>query len=245
MIGAVVLIALVAAATPDGDARVAAAASLAQRGEVDAARDALQRLIDEGQDDATVRYDLGTLALEQGDLGDAVLHLTAAVRKDPLDDDAAYNLQLAMEARTDRLADVGALQLPWRAIGERVHPTLARGALFAASLLFSLLLVLGTWLPDGRGQRFAIGGARAGALALVLALVVFGARRIAEETVHAVVLVDETEARKGAAPDAAQAFTAHAGLSGVVMERRDGAVRLRLDNGLEAWIDDAALGFVR
>ncbi len=55
---------------------------------------------------------------------------------------------------------------------------------------------------------------------------------------------DEISARLGPSADAKESFVAHAGLAGGVMEVRDGFVRLRLDNGLEAWLPQNALAFV-
>lgn len=230
------------------EGRLAAASQLAQRGEVDAAIDAYEAVLEElqakGRDSADVRYDLGTLSLERADLGRAVLHLTAATRLDPRDDDAAFNLALALEARTDRLADVGAAGGAWRAVGASLHPTTTRAAFFALSLLVGLLVALSGFLGEGRAKRVVARARDAAIFALLVAGAALAARLSVERETIAVVLVDEIAAKKAPAADAPPAFTAHAGLSGRVVERKDGHARVRLDNGLEAWIEEAALATV-
>ncbi|MCC7072404.1 MAG: hypothetical protein IT383_13835 [Deltaproteobacteria bacterium] len=227
---------LALAAPDDAELRLRQAAELAARQEHAAAFDAYRALLDEHVDGRDLRYNLGTLALELDRLGEAVAHLRMARRFDPRDDDVRHNLEMALARRTDRLAGETASS-PLLALGEATPPTWAR-------LAFALPLAL-------VGVALCAQGAlrRRWLWALVLALVALGAagaglwlaRRAFEATREAVVVRPEAPAFKEPSEAAALAFTAHAGLSGRVVDEVEQLVRVRLDNGLEVWLERAAV----
>jgi tetratricopeptide (TPR) repeat protein len=226
------------------DARLRQAEQLAKKKEREAAMDLYRAVLDDASaaapklDGADVRYNLGTLCLESGDLGCAVLHLRAAARLDPLDDDVRHNLDVALEARTDRLAGSPVVD-PVREIGARVPPFAARLALAVPLALLGLALVLVAFAP-ARARAAARVIASVAALACVAGAVVYFARRSVESTREAVVTVPETPALKEADTSSTVAFTAHAGLHGDVMASETTAngelLRVRFENGLEAWL---------
>lgn len=227
------------AASPVVAAELKEAESLAVHGDRAAAIGAYEALLAEGVDFSGLRYNLGTLYLEEGDVGRAVLHLRTALVDAPGDEDVLHNLDIARLAMKDQLEGVGP-GLPLAvALGRQIAPGQATAGFLVPLLLLVLALAGAPWLPL-RARRvvlavafalFALGGAA------------LGLRLSAEGEVQAVVL-EETAARKGPTPAAPESFAAHPGLTGGVRERDGDAVRLRLDNGVEAWIDAKALGFI-
>lgn len=221
------------------DARLQEAAALAARQEHAAAADSYRALLAEGVDGRDLRYNLATLSLELDRIGDAVLHLRAARRFDPWDDDVRHNLEVAMARRADRLAGE-ASPSPVLAVGEATAPGAARLALALPLVLLGVaLLARGAWPTRaltvtivGLVSLSAVGGA------------LWLARRAFEHTRDAVVLVDATAARKEPSDAAATAFEAHAGLSGRVVDEEGQFLRVRLDNGLEVWLARGAVGLV-
>lgn len=232
-----------AAFADDLAARLDEAETLATREKTDAAIDAYLALLSEAGGSADVHYNLGTLYLEAGDLGRGALHLRAALRRDPKHDDAKYNLEVAEAARTDQLVGVGPGLSVDERVGRSVSPGLARAlALFPWVLLMA---VLGAWpWLEVRGRRLRVVLLFASLAGLLGGMFVLRARLGIERETQAVVLDKETEARKGPTDDAASAFTAHAGLAGVVKEEQGDFLRLRFENGLEAWIATRAVGIV-
>lgn len=239
----VLLVAAHAEAASSTDDRLDAAEAHAVQGDADSAVKAYEALLDDGVDFAELRYNLGTLHLARGELGRAVLHLRTALKRDPAHEDAAHNLEVALAAREDRV--IGTDLEP--ALGDRVASWLpgdaAAWALLGLWLALSLVVGAVPWLPTrGRGAASAI------AVVLVVGSLAAGAVVVARATVlartEAVVLDDEVEAKVAPDPSAAASFTAHVGLYGVVLEEEAGFCRVRLDNGLDAWIPKAALGFV-
>lgn len=230
---------LALATAGDADARLKDAAELAARQEHAAAFDAYRALLDEGIDGRDLRYNLGTLALELGKTGDAVLQLRTARRLDPWDDDVRHNLEVALAGRTDRLAGE-ASAAPVLTLGEAVPPAAARLALALPLALFGVaLLVRGAWARRwlsvvvlGLAALSVVGGG------------VWLARLTFEGTREAVVLAAATPAQKEPSESAAMAFEAHAGLSGRIVDDDGQFLRVRLENGLEVWLARAAVGII-
>ena len=124
---------------------LALAESLAARQELDAAIDAYKVLLREGNDLPELRYNLGTLLLARSQVGPAILHLTAALREDPWHEDAAFNLERAIEARTDRITEIGGTaQTP--PLASRIPPFIARAATALALFVLGLLVALLPWV---------------------------------------------------------------------------------------------------
>lgn len=233
------------AGSSDFARELAEAESLAVRGQTEAALDGYRSLLERGLDFPALRYNLGTLYLERGDLGRAVLHLKSALRADPSLDDARYNLERALAARADELAGTPRGPGFFAEVAELLSSTSA-SLLFAAALLaLSLLFALLPWTPPGTRLRRALFAALgAGGLAFALSTLFFIARVHVDGRVEAVLLEDEVSARVAPRADAAVAFIAHAGLFGEVVAEESGFVRLRLENGLDAWFPRGALGRV-
>jgi hypothetical protein len=224
------------------DPRFGEAESLAKKKETAAAADVYRELLKDGVDSAGLRYNLGTLALDEGKVGEAVLHLRAAHRLAPGDADVSHNLSVALEARTDRLAGDPVVE-PLHALGSTLSPVVARVA-FAGPLALLGLLLAALGFVEGRARRAVGLVAGATAALAVLGGGLFIARKSLEGTREAVVLVDETNALKSPEADAASSFVAHAGLSGDVMEESGDFVRVRFENGLEAWLASKDVGFI-
>jgi hypothetical protein len=219
------------------DARLAQAESLARKRETAAAADLYRALIKDGVDGAAIRYNLGTLELDEGELGEAVRDLLVAQRFAPNDDDIRHNLDVAKEARTDRLAGEAPSD-PIRFVGSHTSPAAAR---FALAIPLIVLGVLFAAIAFGR-KRLAI----ARALLVVTGVaVVAGAFvwlcRLSVERTDVAVVMRETPALKDPDDSAAVSFPAHPGLYGDVVEDGGAFLRLRFENGLEAWVKSDAV----
>ena len=118
--------------------------------------------------------------------------------------------------------------------GARLPPTLVRFA-FAACLLLlgAVLAAAGLWqrrLPRGMVAASIAAAVASGALWLA---------RVQAERALVVVVARDPEARPQ--PDATAAgFTVHAGLTGTVVDEKNGFSRVRLENGVDVWIERAA-----
>jgi hypothetical protein len=224
-------------------ARLAEAETLAIRGDADAAMDAYGSLIDDGVDTAGIRYNLGTLALRAGDPGRAALHLLAASKLAPQDEDVAFNLDLARQMRVDQVMDV---EGTGPSLGQRVlllSPRLLEGAHLVFALLGFLGLAFFPFSPRGR-RILALAAILCGTLAVLIGGLAH-LRQTEVERKWAVILAEETAARDGPSTRAATSFSAHAGLFGEVIDMRDNMIRVRLENGVDAWLLGDDVGVVQ
>jgi len=226
----------------DAGRELAAAADLAERGRGRAAIAAYDALLESGVDFPGLRYNLGTLYLEESDVGRAVLHLRACLREQPRHDDARFNFARAEAARADRVDDTGRRRL-WQVLAETQSSEEAAWALLLVSALCVLLLIAAGW-TRGRTRRGVLSALLVGLVLWTLAAGAVWSRAIADDLVEAVVVQAEVAARKGPSADAASTFLAHPGLYGEVRAEENGFVRLRLSSGLDAWLPAEALAFI-
>ena len=230
----VVVVGLVGASDP----RVKDAEGFAAHGEPDTARATYGALLDEltasgASASAALHYNVGTLALGAGDVGPAVLHLLAAERRAPLDDDIRHNLNAALARRADQVE--GNTSLP---LGARLPPGPVRATFGACLALLGILLAVAGIRRRGLPRAVV----RAAAAAALVSGAIFAVRFAAERAV-VVVVQQDTEARPQ--PDASAAgFTVHPGLTGAVVSEQQGFVRLRLENGVDVWVDHGAIAVV-
>lgn len=224
--------------------QLAEAESFAIRGEVDAAIEIYRDLLKKRVDHPDVRYNLGTLRLQQNDVGRAVLHLRTALREKPNFDDAKHNLAIALAARVDQFTPTAGNGASRFLSLEDWHLSDVWAGFYSLAFLAGLFLAIGAWLPRREmrvwGYRFC------GLFSVVSVAVGVMGYRLDEfrQRDEAVVLADELPARIGPAQDAASSFMAHAGLYGAVLDREKGFVRLRLENGLDAWFPADSLALL-
>lgn len=227
---------LVAGAGLAADPRIKEVERLAAHGELEAARAQLQTIHAEleasgASTSAGLHYNLGTLALGSGDVGGAVLHLSAAARRAPLDDDIRHNLEVALARRADQVSAAAAAPA-----GSRVPAAPVRLA-FGVALALLGVLIAAAAMTSGQAARIV----RSAIGPVVAATVVAGSvllLRWQADTTELVVVMGDAEARPQ--PDtSASGFTVHAGLTGVVVAEQHGFLRLRLENGVDVWVERA------
>ncbi|MHB1845382.1 MAG: hypothetical protein ACYCWW_11180 [Deltaproteobacteria bacterium] len=188
-----------------------------------------------GDESADLEYDLGTAAAQAGDVGQAVLHLERALALAPWDNDVRANLERIRERRLDKV--VG------QEIGDGPMQRLLRGIPIAPlGWTAALLWLLACGLVALRRRRnWALGLAiPSGILALLALGLTLGCRRVQSEP-FAVVVAPVGAVRPGPDPALHASFEVHEGLKVLLEGREGGYARIRLANGLEGYIDAAAV----
>ncbi len=193
------------------------------------------KLLEHGFGGADVLYNLGTSALAEGKLGEAVLYLERA-RRAGGDPDIEANLAVARSRQLDRVVGAQA--------DEQFLTRLASAT--RESLTSTLFLVFGwgalalwAW---GRFSKKPRSFARAGAGVLVLLALGSGGLTaahawVANNLVESVVLAPLLKARELPRDGSKVAFEVHAGLKVRVLGEEGRFVRIRLPNGLEGWTE--------
>ncbi len=202
------------------------------------AQDKYQRLLAAGHGGPDVLYNLGTSYLAQRKLGPAVLHLERAARFGA-DDDVEANLSYAASLSVDNVigAESGAT-----VFGERLVRALPM-QLPSLLLLLGVVAAMVLWLA----RRVLVAPSAVLWAALVVSVLmalgglglVLTQRHVLGAQEEAVVQVEKSQVHDSSAGTGKVLFEVHAGLKVRVLERKDNALRIRLPNALEGWIQSS------
>jgi len=201
-----------------------------------AAKEEYLKLLSHGFGGSDVLYNLGTTCLNQGDLGDAVLHLERARRLGGSTSDIEANLAVARSRQLDQVvgsSDELFVERLAHAVRER-----AVGVAFVLTWGLGFLVLLLARSVSGRRQ--VVG--RAAAALLLLVATFCGSLLLVRAYVgatytDAVVTAKTLPAREFPEAIGKISFEIHSGLKVRVLEASGRYVRIRLPNGLEGWAD--------
>ena len=194
-------------------------------------------------------YNLGNAYYKEGALGPAIYNYERALDVDPSSagaDDARFNLEAAREAVRRRSED--------RLVGAEVEPSWVRAvspystsllswtflALYVA--LFALLLALRFVGPGFVRVSLWVVLAFWIAGTLVAAGLLAGRVYLTTRVERAVVLPDALAVHEGPDANYQTTFTVHAGLLVRITEHDQDWARIRLQNGLEGWVQVSSVG---
>lgn len=194
-------------------------------------------------------YNLGNAYYKQGALGPAIYNYERALeveRSGPGADDARYNLEAAREVVRRRSEDrlVGAETPPFwmRAIAPFSTGTLTWTFLALYFALFGLLIALRFIAPGFlRVSLWVLLGFLS--LGTLTASTLLAARLyLVTKVERAIVLPDSLAVHEGPDANYQTSFTVHAGLQVRITEHDQDWVRVRLQNGLEGWVEVKSVG---
>lgn len=207
-----------------------------QKGDYAAAAAAYQKVIDGGAASADLYFNLGTAQLKAGQRGLAILAFERALRLDPTDADAAYNLGEAQKANIDKIVGASEEAPLLERLGAQIPVTLT-GVVFLAAWLFGNAALLLRWFRRGPVALLGWAGWTAILVALLAGpLFALGAWNRAHSP-YAVVVSATAPVREGPASDFKASFEVHEGLKVRVVRSESGFVRIHLLNGTEGWVD--------
>jgi tetratricopeptide (TPR) repeat protein len=202
------------------------------------AQDKYQRLLASGYGGPDVLYNLGTSYLAQRKLGPAVLHLERAARFGD-DDDVEANLSYAASLSVDNVigAESGAT-----VFGERLTRALPL-QLPSLLLLVGVFAAVALWLTRRlvmlHSTAWWISFAASAVVATVGLSLVLTQRHVLRAQTEVVVQAEKSQVADSWTGTGRVLFEVHAGLKVRVLERRDNALRIRLPNALEGWIQSS------
>jgi tetratricopeptide (TPR) repeat protein len=209
------------------------------RGEYAGARERYERLLAHGNAGPDVLYNLGTTALAEGRLGEAVLNLERARRQGGSEADVDANLALARTRQLDQVLGEEIDEPIGFRLADALPPLFLKWAFAGSWALAWLLLALGQLWGKGKARLFGR------VVLLVVALPVgalLGLELHALRTVHeGVVMAPSVAARELPQEGARVVFEIHAGLKVRLLKQLGDYARIRLPNGVEAWADRNAI----
>ena len=194
-------------------------------------------------------YNLGNAYYKEGALGPAIYNYERALDVDPSSagaDDVRFNLDAAREAVKRRSEDrlVGAEVAPYwvRVVSPYSTSFLAWTFLCLYVGLFALLLALRFLGPGFLRVSLWVVFAFWIAGTLVSGGLLAGRVYLATRVERAVVLLDALAVHEGPDANYQTTFTVHAGLLVRITEHDQDWARIRLQNGLEGWVQVSSVG---
>ncbi len=222
---------------PDAFLKIANDAFLA--GDAAGAVVGYKRLLDADYDSADLEFNLGNAELNQGHRGLAVLAFERALRLDPSDADARANLQRAKIGSVDKI--VGAESEPlWERAAERV-PVDNAAALALGAWLAGFLLFFARRIFSKHAGRMALPMALLLVVACLSGLALAAAAYVQDGAGRSVVIAQAAKVHEGPSEEFKSTFEIHEGLTLRVVDHEGAFVHVRLPNGLEGWVDAAAV----
>ena len=213
------------------------------RGDVGGAEAAFRTLVEQGHDGADVLYNLGTTALAQGKIGEAVYALEQA-RRAGGGSDVEANLTIARGRQLDQLVGVSSDEPFVERVAAATSPALAGGLFAGLWALGFLLLAVRLVMRQWRG--WLLGGAASALVLSIPAGAVLGAHLYSHEAVQeGVVLARTLPVHEVPEPRSKVSFELHPGVKLRMLDRSGDFVRVRLPNGLEGWTDPAGVSPLR
>jgi len=217
---------LLAAAPPGVEADLDTAYAAWRDGDLPAAATLYESAVNGGTDSADVLFNLGTLELERGRIGEGVPHLLAALKRQPWHPEARFNLELVAPEWSEHRLVVGPLgdfagwlSLPaWLVV------------LAVANLLLSGTVLTRRWLP-GLILAFGLGAPAAAAL---------GVRHL-EAQRPLMVAREAISLRQGPAPRYAARSELEAGAILRPRDTRPGWVEVQTPTGDQGWVPESTL----
>ena len=201
-----------------------------------AAEEGYRKLLDHGFGGPDVLFNLGTLYLAQGKLGEAVLYLERA-RRSGRAPDVEGNLAIARTKQLDQVVGAAAEE-PFlqRVVAATSEPWVSWTFLSTWAAGFGLLLLF-RFLRPGKRAWAAVAAGLSLAVALAAGSLVAVHWYVASTVTEGVVLAKELKAREFPKESGKVSFEVHAGLKVRVLEGSGKFVRIRLPNGLEGWTE--------
>jgi hypothetical protein len=215
-------------------------------GQFDDAVRAYEALVAAGIAHEDLYYNLGNAYFRSGKLGLAIYNYERALRLEPAMEDAQYNLAVAREVVAEKVVD--------RLKGAETDPLWMRVATFFTvgqlTLVFLVLnagffagLIVARVLATGLARTaLVVMSSFAGATLLCVAVLLAAHVYLLERVAFGIVLADQVVMREGADEHMAERGQLHAGLRVRILGREPGWMRVRLANGVEGWLPDAAVG---
>jgi tetratricopeptide (TPR) repeat protein len=213
------------------------------------AADSYARLEELGATSSELTYNRATAEARLGNLGRAVQYYERVLRREPGHEEAVQNLAIIREflarraSEAGRTADLAPVTTAWRALLDRFSP---RSAAFAF-LIFYLALwscLVARRFVRADGVRLSLGVA-VGVLAILAAATAAVAigkwRQETSEREAVVVRLGSVDVVEG--PNSAvKRFSLDEGSRVSILERREGYLKIRDDNGRDGWAPSADLG---
>ncbi|MGL5683834.1 MAG: tetratricopeptide repeat protein [Marinifilaceae bacterium] len=210
-----------------------------QTGDYAAALTTYQEIESSGVESTNLYYNMGNCLYKLGENTQAILYYERALKLDPTNKSAIYNLELAQRATVDKIHNIPEFFLLRWYQSARNLLSIDGWAYVASSLFIVFLVFVGMFIysPSSRFKKMGFIGGFVVAGFMVWAMII-AHRQNAEYEARAYAIVTTPSVVVRGAPDGSgtELFVIHEGLKVRVVEELGTWYNIRLSDGNEGWI---------
>ncbi len=226
------------------DSLVTRANTLYKNAQYDSAKSVYNKVIEAGYESDILYYNLGNAYYKTGDIPAAILNYERALKLNPSNKDAKYNLELANKYISDKIETVPEPLMKSLAINIlHLMPVKMWSILSIVFAVIASALLLWFLLSNTSGSKrtaFFLAVAFYG-LTLVFYLFAFASFRHIKATDRAIVFSPSTEVMSEPSGSATRLFVVHEGLKVGVVKTEGNWTNVTLPDGSKGWIRSDAI----
>ncbi len=204
------------------------------------AADLYQKAIQSGSPSAAVYYNLGNATLRLGQKGLALVYYERALKANPRDKDARWNIQILKESLVDRIeeAQPNVILEPLKNVLDQIKVDELAIAFSVFLALLALSIILRAMFSSAKILLAAIRGLIVVCLLMTGAFFAWKVWLIKDP--RAVVLEKEITARYGPSDQESKALLLHEGATGKIIDESGDWIYLQLANKNTGWVRKSA-----
>lgn len=228
-------------------ARFDAANKLYEKGEYSEAETAYKALLEEGYQSDDLHFNLGNSLMKTKKIAPAILHYEKAIKLNPTNEDAAYNLSIANQKTVDKIEAIPELFIYrwWKSI-YNLFPADGWAKIMIGLLLISLLgfgLFKFTAAVPIKKLGFYL-FASSVALSLMSWGLAASQKGYVERNTHAIIMESTVDILSAPSAGSSQLFVLHEGTKVKIKDSTEGWLQISLPNGNQGWVSAKSLALI-
>lgn len=225
----------------DVSSQIALANDLYAKGQYQEAANTYQKLIDDGQNNGYLFYNLGNTYLRLGNFGLSILNYIRAKNFLPRDQSLDANLRAAIMKTEDQLEppSTSGLSAFFFWVNNFTQTELL---VFVVFVNLTFWLILGVWFVHR--TKFWDTARKITMAFLLISVFSVGAKiALATETTAGVILANKMDVKSARGTDSMTLFQLHEGSVVAIIERQNDWYQIKLNDGKKGWVKKDFIGF--
>lgn len=198
-----------------------------------------QEVIHQNYYSAELYYNLANAYFKNNQLGKAILYYEKARKINPSDEDISHNLKIAYSRTIDKIEtkDNFFIEITRNNILNRLNTNTIAYISSVLSVLTAIFFALFLFFNKYKKVNLIFSVVTL-FLTAILYIVGYAAQKSNQRDNFAIVTAKEVKATNEPLPDAIARFKLHEGTKVKILQKVDDFLLIRLENGIEAWIDE-------
>ncbi|WP_214070717.1 tetratricopeptide repeat protein [Mucilaginibacter sp. dw_454] len=214
---------------------------LYSKGQYKEATETYQRILETGQESASVYFNLGNCSYKEGDIPQALLYFEKAHRLAPGDDDINFNIRLATSKTVDKIDEAPEFFVSrwWKGFILNYSADGLATTAIILTLIGSALLIWYFFALAAGAKRFAFFSSIFFFFVAICAIIIACSQaNYFDNNKQAIVFTSSVNVKTSPAEAVSTTFVLHDGTKVNIMGNNNGWIRIKIANGNEGWIKE-------